>query len=371
MKKLIFRKFAKDTSLFFILMCFVLGLIVWTLQAVNYFDFVSQDGHGLKIYFSYIFLNFPKIIHRIIPFIFFISLFYMLTEYETRNELLIYWTSGISKINFTNKIIFLSIILTIFQIILGSFFSPYTQYKGRELLKESNIDFFTSLIKEGKFINAVDGLTIFIESKNENGTFSRVFIDDSSKISSKMIYAKKGLIVDDSKRKLFKLFNGKVINNNATKIDVFEFDEIDFNLADYSANTILVAKIQEIPSQLLLKCRLNLLDKDIIVKKYNFNCKNSIIDEIDQELLKRFYKPLYIPIIGIICCFLIIFPRNNIFYEKNRKIIFLFTFLIIILSEASLRYSTISQFSFFFYLIVPWVIFLIAYLIFYNRSKNV
>ena len=95
MKKLIFRKFAKDTSVFFVLMCLVVGLIVWTLQAVNYFDFVTQDGHGLRTYFSYIALNFPKIIHRIIPFIFFISLFYMLIDYEMRNELLIFWTSGI------------------------------------------------------------------------------------------------------------------------------------------------------------------------------------------------------------------------------------------------------------------------------------
>ena len=52
MKKLIFLKFAKDTSVFFLLMCLTIGLIVWTLQAVNYFDFVTQDGHGLKTYFS-------------------------------------------------------------------------------------------------------------------------------------------------------------------------------------------------------------------------------------------------------------------------------------------------------------------------------
>ena len=69
MKKLIFRKFAKDTLVFFSIMCFTVGLIVWTLQAVNYFDFVTQDGHGLKTYFTYTLLNFPKIVHRIIPFI--------------------------------------------------------------------------------------------------------------------------------------------------------------------------------------------------------------------------------------------------------------------------------------------------------------
>ena len=63
MKNLIFRKFAKDTSFFFILMCFIVGLIVWTLQALNYFDYVVQDGHGLGTYFGYIVSNFPKIIH--------------------------------------------------------------------------------------------------------------------------------------------------------------------------------------------------------------------------------------------------------------------------------------------------------------------
>ena len=57
--------------------------------------------------------------------------------------------------------------------------SPLTQFKGRELLKNSNIDFFTSLLKEGKFINAVDGLTIFIDRKNsDNNNFSNIFIDD-------------------------------------------------------------------------------------------------------------------------------------------------------------------------------------------------
>ncbi len=371
MKKLIFRKFIKDTTSFFILMCFVVGLIVWTLQAVNYFDYVVQDGHGLRTYFSYTILNFPKIIHRIVPFIFFISLFYILIDYEMRNELLIYWTSGVSKFNFANKIIIFSLILTIFQILIGGFFSPFSQYKGREILKDSNIDFFTSLIKEGKFINAVDGLTIFIKNKNEDETFKNVFIDDSSKNKSRMIYAKDGSIVEDEKKKVFKLYRGQVINKDKDKINIFEFDEIDFNLADYSSNTIVVAKIQEIPSVMLLKCSLNYKNNLNNSKKYNFYCDKTLKKEIYQELFKRFYKPLYIPIIAIMSCFLIIVPKNNSYYQKNRKIIFFITFLIIVFSEASLRYSSVSNLSTFFYITIPWILFITIYLIFYNKTKNV
>ena len=143
-----------------------MGVIVWTLQAVNYFDFVSEDGHGLKVYFAFTLLNFPKIIHRIFPFIFFISLFYTIIRYEMNNQLNIFWMNGVSKIRFINVILIFSLTLMIIQIILGSYLSPVSQLKARNLIKESNIDFFTSLIKEGKFINAVKGLTIFIENKD-------------------------------------------------------------------------------------------------------------------------------------------------------------------------------------------------------------
>ena len=50
MKKLIFRKISKDASFLFISLCLVLGTIVWTLQAVNYLDYITQDGYDFKTY---------------------------------------------------------------------------------------------------------------------------------------------------------------------------------------------------------------------------------------------------------------------------------------------------------------------------------
>jgi lipopolysaccharide export system permease protein len=372
MKKLIFRKITKDTLAFFLLTCFTIGLIVWIMQAVNYLDYVTQDGHGLKTYFLYTLYNFPKIIHRIIPFIFFISLFFVLISYELKNELLIFWTHGISKIKFAHKIIILSVFLLLFQIFIGSFVSPLFQYKARTFLKNSDINFFTTLIKEGKFINIVEGLTIFIERKEENNSFSNIFIDDSSKIQKKMIYAKNGIIIDQGDQKIFRLFEGKVLNKEKLKVNIFEFEQIDFSLSDYSTNTIIAPKIQEIPSRQLFTCTISLYKKKINVKKkYDFSCDLSILEEINQELLKRFYKPLYIPVVALICCYLILFPKNSIKFSGNKKNTFLIGFFIMIISETSLRYATISHETLFFYLFAPWLIFLTAYILFYNKVKNV
>ncbi len=371
MKKLIFRNFTKDTLSFFLIMCLTIGIIVWTLQAVNYFDYVSEDGHGLRTYFTYIILNFPKIIHRIIPFIFFVTLFYILNHYEFKNELQIFWTFGITKIQFANKILLLSLFLTIFQIWFGSFLSPYSQLKGREMLRGSNMDFFTSLIKEGKFINVVDGLTIFINKKNEDGTFSNIFLDDSSKEISKMIYAKNGNIVDNEKIKIFKLYDGQVINKDDKKINIFEFEQINFNLGNFASSTIMVPKVQEISSENLLACSLDKWKMFNFKKHEVFKCNPSIINEINQEIFKRLYKPFFIPIIAILSCFLIIVPKNNYRYERNRKIIFVITFFVLIISEASLRYSTISNLATLLYLVMPIVSFILIYGIFYRSVKNV
>ena len=58
----------------------------------------------------------------------------------------------------------------VIQIFIGSYIPPMSQLKARMVLKASDINFFSSLIKEGKFINAVQDLTIFIDKKNEDGS---------------------------------------------------------------------------------------------------------------------------------------------------------------------------------------------------------
>ena len=115
MKKLIFRKFLKDILVFFIVLSFSLSIIVWVIQAVNFLDFVSEDGHGFKVYFSYTLLSFPKVFSRLYIIVFFISIFYIILKYEDKNELIIFWTLGISKVDFIKN-------LTKFSLFFWSFY---------------------------------------------------------------------------------------------------------------------------------------------------------------------------------------------------------------------------------------------------------
>ena len=175
MEKLIFRKFFKDTFYFFIIGTLSLSLIVWVIQAVNYLDFVSEDGHSFRVYFLYTLLTFPKIISRLMIFMFFISIFYTLSRYEEKNELIIFWTNGIKKKDFLNFIIKFSFVLVIIHIILNVFVVPKTQDLARSYIRSSNIDYFPSLIKSKKFVSTVEDLTIFIDKKKDNGELENIY----------------------------------------------------------------------------------------------------------------------------------------------------------------------------------------------------
>ena len=377
MKKLLFRKFINDTTKFFFIICLALSLIVWVIQAVGFLDIVIEDGHSFKVYFFYSFLNFPKIVHRILPFVFFISIFYQLTQYENKNELLIFWTNGVKKISFINVLIIFSVLTMLLQMFLGGLISPKGQNEARSYIRSSNIDFFPSLMKEGKFIDTVSNLTIFIESKDKFGNYKNIFLNDSDnskkKINSKsqMIYAKEGTLISEGQSRYFELNDGKMINSENNKTTIIEFEKIDFDLSKYSSKTTTYPKIQEAPSRDLFNCIVHDLKK--IIDNFNakyLRCEKDSLANIKQEFFKRFYKPIYFPLITLICCLLILKPKESKEYNKFKFFLFLIVFLTLVTSEISLRYSTQNTYGLFFFIFFPIFSFLAIYISLIFKLKN-
>ena len=145
MNKLIFRKLSLDIVSFFLLSSIAITSIVWVIQGVNLLDIVSEQGHGIKVYFFYTILNIPKIFSKLLIFTYFLTLFVVLNRYEENNEILVFWTNGIKKISFINFIGKFSFFFVIIQLFLNLFIVPYTQNLKQEYLKNSSIEFFSKI----------------------------------------------------------------------------------------------------------------------------------------------------------------------------------------------------------------------------------
>ena len=347
------------------------GLIVWVIQAVNFLDFVSEDGHNFKVYFFFTLLSLPKIISRILPFIFFLSLFYMLLKYENKSELIIFWTNGITKHNFIFNLIKYSLFYLLIQLVLTSYVVPTTQDSARSFLRNSNIDFFPNLIKEKKFIDTVSNLTIFIDKKDENGNFINIFLKDKlSGEKSQTIYAKTGKIVNNSSGNFLVLKDGKILNQYKKNMTILHFERTEFNLSKYTTKTTIYPKIQEIPTLLLIDCVKKLYLDKIINFRYEFlDCNKRLLAPVLKEIFKRIYLPIYIPIIAMFTGLLVLRSKSQENFNNYKVTIFSVTFLLIVISEISVKYIGLNNFINLIATMTPITIFILTYLLFCKTEK--
>ena len=376
MKKLIFRKFLIDIFLGFLILIMSLSIIVWVIQAVNYLDFVSEDGHGFRVYFLYTLLNFPKIFSKLFLISLFISLFYIILKYDDNNELSIYWSLGITKFQLINKIIMFSLILVLMQLFLASHVSPKTQSIGKSFIRMSNIDFFPSLIKEKKFIDTLSNLTIYVdEQSDDKKNLKNILIKDQGADGKEfqIIIANKGNIITRNKKNFLVLKNGEIFTtSNQKDFSTFKFENFEFNLSKFSTKTTIIPKIQENRSSNIIKCYLNNNNykKKFYINEKELVCSKGSNKDIVQEIFKRFSLPLYVPTICLIACMLFMnskFNRYNIF---NKIMIFIFGFFVIFFSEIMIKYSGENKIQDLIIFSTPILLFLTVYLLMLKKNYH-
>jgi lipopolysaccharide export system permease protein len=371
MENLIFRKLFRDINLFFFISIISIASVVWIIQAVNFLDLISEDGHGLKVYFLYTFFLLPKIISKILPFIYLISLIYILIRYEMNNELIVYWVNGISKLKFTNILIVISILYLFFQLVLTTLIVPYSLDKGRSYFRTSDIDLFSSIIKEKKFIDTVENLTIFAEEKNKNLLKNLLIKEKISNTESQIIVAKNGEFVNQNNQRIISLKDGKIINTNNDDQNIIDFSKFDLNLKKFSTNTITQPKTQEMSSIKIIRCIKKINEITIPDDDINFfvGCNYGIKDAMLEEFIKRFLAPLFILILGVLSSSIIISNKSERYYKTKNIFIFVFGVCFIFFSELFISFANSSIKETIVYFLITFITFFLLYIFQYLKLR--
>ena len=375
MEKILFKKLLIDCLIFFLITLVSSSIIIWVFQAVNFLDIMIEDGRDYLVYINYSLLNFPKVVSKVLPFVFFFSFFYVISRYELNNELIIFWNFGVNKIQLINFLLIFSIFLTIIQITLAAFIVPTSQDKARSFLRTSSVNFLDSFIKQKKFNDTIKNVTIYTDGKDKKGNLLNIYLKKEENIDNFQItYAKKGNFINKKDTQILVLYEGETINVVKDKITNFRFSKSDFNLKNLETNTTTYIKTQEVPTFKLIKCYLklnnlnflNIDTKNVIIE----NCVSANLNNVIKELYKRFIIPFYIPALMLIILFLILKSKENINYFNYRIFIFLLGLLIIISSEMSLRFIKNNIFENIKIFIVPIIIIILIYSVIYFNLNS-
>jgi len=374
MKKIIYRKLTTDCIKFFLLVLFTISTIIWVLQAVNYLDFVIEDGHGFFVYFNYTLLSFPKIISRVYPFAIFLAFSYVLLKYEDRNELLIFWNFGIDKIDFINFFTKVSFFFVLLSLLLNAAITPIAQDKARSFIRSSDLDFFESILKPKKFVDVVKNLTIYFEKKNKNGELQNIFLNDKTSFNeSQSIIAKYGKFEKRGERKILVLYEGKIINTINGEVTEFEFSKTDFNVSKFTTQSVTHQKIQENTTLELISCSLifnNLKkDADSKIKDKITNCTSNNLENVHKEIYSRLIKPIYVTFLVTISLLLILKSKTDHTFKSYKFKVYSLGFFSIILLESSSKFISINMLQNLLISILPLLLIFIIYFYFLITLK--
>ena len=359
----IYQNFTKEILKTFLVILFGLSIIAWTVRAVNFLDLIVENGYSIVTYFQYSFLNLAAILTKLIPLSFLLSLMIFLVKQIQDNEFIILWTSGVKKLKIVNLLFFVSIFVLLFYIIFSAFVTPYALNKSRNLLNKEGFNSFLPTIRVQQFSDSFTGFTFIVEEKFENEVKNVFMYDKSnalknltssqSETTATTVIAKEGIVKD---RKMF-LFDGSIIttNQNNGENDIVKFEQINIDLKNLKTGTIKQFKFQETSSINLVNCIIN--PSAIII-----NCNENVNSEIITVLNRRFFLPFYMPVVALICSFLLIKAQSKKNYFLNKYSIFVLGFLVLIYSELIIRFTGISKVIGTLFVISPFILIPIIYL---------
>ena len=344
----IYQNFIKEIVKTFLVILFGLTLIAWTVRAVNFLDLIVESGYSIPTYFHYSFLNLFGILTKFIPLAFLISLMIFIIKQIQEKEFLILWTSGVKKIMITNLFFMISIFVLMLYLLFSTIITPLALNKSRSLISQNNYNSFLPTIRPQKFSDSFTGFTFIVEKKFKN-KIENVFIHDNSgtlknlttskeKNSSTTIAAKSGIV----KEKTMVLFDGQIISTKKDKneSEIIKFKQLNIDLNNLQTGTIKQPKLQETSTLKLIKlikCINDLVDTSMAY------CKKNTKKEIITVLNRRILLPLYIPIIALLCSFLLVKIKSHKKNFVNKYSIFLLSFLVLLYAELIVRYTGISK----------------------------
>ena len=360
----IYQNFIKDILKTFLIVLFGLSIIAWTVRAVNFLDLIVENGYSVSTYFYYSFLNITGILTKFIPLSFLIALIIFIVKQIQENEFIILWTSGVKKLKIVNLFFIISTFVLLFYLIFSVFLTPLALNKSRLLLSKDGFNSFLPTIRVQQFSDSFKGFSFIVEEKYQN-EIKNVFIHDSSNtlknLSSKnkntesmTIVAQEG-IVEEKKMMLFK---GQIISSGekGTKDEIIDFNQLNIDLQDLQTDTIKVPKLQETSTIQLINCLAGLPSKQLI------KCNSDTKKEIKTMLNRRIILPFYIPVISLLCSFLLIKTNTKKNKFINTYSVFGLSFLILLYAELIIRFTGISKLIGIMFLISPLILIPITYI---------
>ncbi|HET8997552.1 MAG TPA: LPS export ABC transporter permease LptF [Acetobacteraceae bacterium] len=216
-----------------------LAALVWLTQSLRFVELVVNHGLSFGVFLRLTGLLVPSLIAVILPITTFIVTQFVYQRLAGDRELTVMRAAGLSPLTLARPALVLATLAVIACYVLNLWIVPLSFTAFRNYQWEIRNRVAAYLLQDGVFTPITNNLTIYIRSREPDGTLHGILVDDSrDKSAPATVLAETGRLIQGPNGPRVLLLNGsrEVIDQQTGRLDLLTFKQNEIDLSDQTHN---------------------------------------------------------------------------------------------------------------------------------------
>ncbi|MBR4126913.1 MAG: LptF/LptG family permease, partial [Alphaproteobacteria bacterium] len=225
--KIVTQYILKQMLFGFVLITAGLLMIVWLSQSLRLFDMLLNSKVSIWLFIQLTMMLIPGYLAIISPITLFAVALFTYNRLITDRELIILRSAGMSPLQLAKPVVVIGFLFTLLGFYISLVLVPQAVANFRELRWKIQHDVSHLLIQEGEFNDISNGVTVYIRSKNDDGSLDGILLHDQHSNDTQVtLLAEKGTIVYHDGVPQISMKNGsrQEVSNKTGRFSILYFD---------------------------------------------------------------------------------------------------------------------------------------------------
>jgi lipopolysaccharide export system permease protein len=216
-----------------------LTALIWLTQSLRFVDLVVNRGLSFFVFIHLTSLLIPSFIAVILPITTYVVIQFTYQRMATDRELTVMRAAGLSPWALARPALAVALLATLAGYGLSLWGVPASTSDFKTFQWEIRNRLAAFLLQDGVFTPLSDKLTVYVRSRDQDGTLRGILVDDArDPTAHATILAERGRLVDGPNGPLVLLLDGsrQVIDHQSGRLDILTFKQNELDLNDATKN---------------------------------------------------------------------------------------------------------------------------------------
>ncbi|MGA8197154.1 MAG: LPS export ABC transporter permease LptF [Acetobacteraceae bacterium] len=216
-----------------------LTALIWLVQSLRFVELVVNHGLSLGVFMELTGLLIPSFVAVILPITTFVVVQFIYQRMAGDREITVMRAAGLSPWALSRPALALTVLVIASCYILNLWLVPASLTSFRQFQWEIRNQMAAFLLQEGVFTPVSDDLTVYVRSRDPDGTLRGILVDDErDKAASATILAEHGRLVEGPNGPRVLLVSGsrQEIDRQTGRLNVLTFAQNELDLTDNAHN---------------------------------------------------------------------------------------------------------------------------------------